>query len=239
MIDADIFAFQACTKNEVTIRWDDDIHTLHSDLAECIHNFDSMVDDLVNASGCENHILCFTDRTERNFRKTLVSLDYKANRKDTRKPLALHSLEEYAYKNHRTAKYPTLEADDVIGILATKYPNCVIFSIDKDLNQIPGRHFTGSSEYVVTQEQGFRFFMSQIITGDPTDGYKGCPGAGAVAAEKLLNKYPPSDWWLAVVALYDKAGLTEEDALTQARMAHILTSELYDADTGKVTLWTP
>jgi DNA polymerase-1 len=197
-----------------------------------------MVDDLVNASGCDKHILCFTDRTKTNFRKTLVDPTYKGNRKDVRKPLALHSLEEYAYKNHRTAKYPSLEADDVIGILATKYPNTVIFSIDKDLNQIPGRHFTGASEYVVTPVQGFRFFMSQVITGDTTDGYKGCPGAGPVKAEKALSG-SPDRWWDDVVHLYDKAGLTEEDALTQARMARILTNELYNPDTGEITLWSP
>lgn len=197
-----------------------------------------MIDDLVNASGCDKHILCFTDRTEKNFRKTLVSPDYKANRKDVRKPLALSSLEAYAYKNHRTAKYPSLEADDVIGILATRYPNCVIYSVDKDLDQIPGRHFDGSAEYIVTQEQGYRFFMSQVITGDPTDGYKGCPGSGPKAADKTLSG-PPDSWWDSVVHLYDKAGLTEDGALTQARMARILTSELYDPDTGKVTLWSP
>ena len=238
LIDADIFAFQACSKNEVTILWDDDIHTLHSDLAQCIHTFDSMIDDLVNAAECDKHILCFTDRTQTNFRKTLVSPDYKANRKEVRKPLALSSLEAYAYANHRTAKYPSLEADDVIGILATKYKNCVVYSEDKDLEQIPGLHFDGTDMYKVSPEQGLRFFMSQVITGDPTDGYKGCPGAGAVAARKALSG-PPEGWWDAIVHLYDKAGLTEEDALTQARMARILTSELYDADTGKVTLWSP
>lgn len=198
-----------------------------------------MIDDLVSASGCDKHILCFTDRTQVNFRKTLVSHEYKANRKDTRKPLALSSLEAYAYANHRTAKYPSLEADDVIGILATKYKNCVVYSEDKDLNQIPGLHFDGTELYRVTPEDGYEFFMSQVITGDATDGYKGCPGAGPAAAKKLLKSRAPHDYWLAIVDLYDKAGLTEDDALTQARMARILTHELYDADTGKVTLWTP
>jgi len=239
LIDADIFAFQACSRNEHAIKWDDDIWTLHSDEAECKHTFDDMIDKLVKRSECDKHILCFTDRTTTNFRKTLVDPSYKANRKEVRKPLALPGLEAYAYENHRSARYPSLEADDVIGILATKYKNCIIYSEDKDLNQIPGLHFDGKELYRVTPEAGYQFFMSQVITGDATDGYKGCPGAGPAAAKKLLTSRAPHDYWLAIVDLYEKAGLTEEDALTQARLARLLTHELYDADTGKVTLWSP
>lgn len=197
-----------------------------------------MVDTLVKRAECEKHILCFTDRSTTNFRKTLVDPSYKGNRKEVRKPLALPGLEAYAYEHHRTARYPSLEADDVIGIIATRYKNCIIYSEDKDLNQIPGLHFDGKELYRVTPEDGYRFFMSQVITGDTADGYKGCPGAGPAAAKKLLTG-PKEGWWDAIVHLYDKAGLTEEDALTQARMARLLTHELYDADSGKVTLWTP
>lgn len=198
-----------------------------------------MIETLVKRSECDKHILCFTDRSTTNFRKTLIDPSYKGNRKEVRKPLALPGLEAYAYKHYRTATYPSLEADDVIGILATKHKNTIIYSEDKDLNQIPGLHFDGSELYRVTPEAGYEFFMSQVITGDPTDGYKGCPGAGAVAAKKLLSSNPPDKYWDAIVHLYDKAGLTEEDALTQARMARILTTELYDDKEGVIKLWSP
>jgi DNA polymerase-1 len=237
LIDADILAYQASSMVEVTIKWDDDIFTLHSDLAEAKKHFDSMVESLHLASGAEGYVLCFTDRRHVNFRKTLVDPTYKANRKDMRRPLVLTDLEKYAYTNHPCAFNDTLEADDVIGIWATSRKNMIIYSEDKDLNQIPGIHFDGKELYTVTPEQGYRFFMSQVITGDTVDGYKGCPGAGPVKAEKLLSSRAPHDYWLAIVDLYDKAGLTEEDALTQARLARILTSELYI--NGEVKLWSP
>ena len=74
----------------------------------------------------------------------------------------------------------------------------------------------------------------QTLIGDIADGYKGCPGIGAVKAKKLLDEAPV---WATVKDAYEKAGLTEEDALQQARMARILRSS--DYPDGQVKLWSP
>jgi DNA polymerase-1 len=42
-----------------------------------------------------------------------------------------------------------------------------------------------------------------------------------------------------VVDAYLKAGLTEEDALMNARMARILRAEDWDFENNEVKLWTP
>ena len=42
-----------------------------------------------------------------------------------------------------------------------------------------------------------------------------------------------------MVAAYEKAGMTEEEALVQARVARILRNAEYTRKTGEVILWTP
>jgi hypothetical protein len=45
--------------------------------------------------------------------------------------------------------------------------------------------------------------------------------------------------WPRVLEAYTKAGLTEADALTQARLARILRWSDWDAKERKPILWTP
>ena len=91
--------------------------------------------------------------------------------------------------------------------------------------------------------------MVQTLTGDQTDGYKGCPAVGSVTAAKILQKAidEGTPWaneedlmrlyWKHVVMAYIKAGLNEEVAIQQARLARILRHGEYE--NGKVQLWNP
>lgn len=47
------------------------------------------------------------------------------------------------------------------------------------------------------------------------------------------------DIWTCIVSAYHKAGLSEKDALQQARCARILRHGEYNFEEGKVNLWTP
>jgi len=120
------------------------------------------------------------------------------------------------------------------------------------LQTIPGHHYNFSKdlEFTVSEHQADIYHMSQTLTGDATDGYKGCPGMGAVGAKKLLDKVldEATPWatsqtlrkmmWDAVVAAYVKAGLGEEEALCQARVARILRTGEFNFKTNEVILWT-
>lgn len=75
---------------------------------------------------------------------------------------------------------------------------CVICAIDKDMNQIAGKHFNWAiirlgtivreaKIYDVSPEEGDRFFWTQCLVGDPTDNIKGVPGIGKVKAEAILR----------------------------------------------------
>ena len=75
----------------------------------------------------------------------------------------------------------------------------------------------------------------QTLTGDVTDGYKGCPGVGEKKAETILKK----GTWEEVLKAYEAAKLTEQDALQQARVARICRVEDFNYKLGDVNLWTP
>lgn len=133
-----------------------------------------------------------------------------------------------------------LEADDVMGILMTKYPGkYILASIDKDLRQIPGQHYNWDKDEFkeVSLDEGNLFFYTQILTGDPTDGYSGCPNIGPKRAERILAS--AKDVWKAIVKTYEAKGLTEWDAIVTARVARILRASDYNFKTGKIRLWKP
>ena len=68
-----------------------------------------------------------------------------------------------------------------------------------------------------------------------------CPGVGPVKAEECLAeaKIYGGPYWSAVVATYENKGLTEEDALVQARVARICRADDYDFKNKEVRLWNP
>lgn len=249
LIDADEYLFNACVVTEVDIRWDDYNHVLQANEAEAWDNFSGAIDRLAQKFNTQDITLCFSGTySTPNFRLA-VDPSYKASRQDKRKPLCYASLREEAEGTYDTQSFPGLEADDVMGILATKpkargakaAPDCIIVSQDKDLKTIPCRVWTGEKMLNVTPEEAARFHMFQTLTGDPVDGFKGCPGVGKVTAEKVLaaaaeNNVP---MWAAVVAQYEAKGLTETDALVQARLARILRWQDWDRKSKRPILWAP
>ena len=88
----------------------------------------------------------------------------------------------------------------------------------------------------VSEEEATRNWLFQTLTGDATDGYKGCPKVGPVAANKILDDDCSFD---AVVKAYEKAGLSKFEATQQAQVARILRFENYDLETDTLTIWRP
>jgi DNA polymerase I len=239
LIDADILAYQATAAAEMEYEWGDDIWTIHTDLGEAKKAFSGMVDKLREETKIDEYTLCFSDTA--NFRKEILPT-YKGQRKG-RKPVGYSALKQWALDEMPSFWKPTLEADDCLGILATKYPGkVVITTMDKDLLSIPGVVYktkpNGDAEMIKVSEKDADYnFLMQALTGDVTDNYKGCPGIGPKRAEELFKKHGAV--WKTVEDAYLKAGLTKEDALVNARMARILRASDYDFDNQKVILWNP
>ena len=76
-----------------------------------------------------------------------------------------------------------------MGIYQMQHPDTVICTVDKDLDQIPGKHFNfiTNEHYEVTPEQGLQFFYKQILMGDSTDDIPGLKGIGGVKAALILK----------------------------------------------------
>lgn len=213
LIDGDQYLYRVLAGCEVECNWGNDIWTLHVNEAEALHHVQLKLDRDAQAISCDQLIICFSSNN--NFRKT-IDASYKANRKGTRKPLGYADIRDRVLrgdivlegKRLRGAKAVAmdgLEADDVMGILATKPGNAgntVIVSIDKDMKAIPGALWRGAVELdprdpegkrqrpvilQISEAEADRWHMIQTLIGDTADGYPGCPGVGMATAEELLD----------------------------------------------------
>ena len=93
---------------------------------------------------------------------------------------------------HNGVMWKNLEADDVMGIMATEptQEDRVLVSIDKDMRTIPCTLSNdGSTTTQIPQRLADYNFMLQVLTGDKVDGYDGIDGVGIKTAEKLIKKY--------------------------------------------------
>lgn len=237
LIDGDIYLYRAAAAAEEEIDWGDDIWSLSTDLKEAKDIFKYTMNDFFTRFDTDNYILCLSDKD--NFRKA-IDPTYKGHRKKTRKPVGHRALVDWAIENYNTFSKPSLEADDCMGIMATKpdTPTSLIISDDKDMQTIPCNLYRPGVEehHVITEGAADLFFYKQVLMGDPADGYPGCPGIGFKRAADVLGSRP--DWSLVVQA-YQKQKLTEEDAIKQARLARILRWSDWDESNQQPILWSP
>ena len=233
LIDGDIVLYSSSVATEFTADWGGDNWVLSANLQQAIDLARRYLDDLFEKLKFDEMVVCISGPN--NFRYKL-NPNYKSNRKDTRKPIVYSELKKWMMGNYHTEMWETLEADDLLGILATRDPGSIIVSPDKDMQCVPCNLYRNGELQKISLEQANRFHMIQTLTGDTTDGYPGCPGVGPKTAEKILSGTPDT-WWGSVLQAYQKAGCTDDDALLNARMAYILRDENY-VD-GEVKLWHP
>ena len=233
-IDADFFAYRACQAAETELDWGDDLITIASNFKQVLDIFEGEIRQLKQRFDTDNVTLYFSH--SKNFRKSL-SDEYKGKR-TKRKPVGYKRLLKWCDSNYRTVRYDNLEADDALGLECHLDPSdFILVSPDKDLRQISCNIFNGTDLISVSLEEADHWFWTQCLTGDPVDGYKGVPGIGAKGAEKILSK--AEDPWQAVVSCYEKAGLTIDDAILNARLARILRPGEYNSTTKEPILWNP
>jgi 5'-3' exonuclease len=101
-------------------------------------------------------------------------------------------LKEYLSKQPDVVSCHGFESDDIIRIWSREADTVgdpyVICSIDKDLDCIPGTHYTSKTRtsYTISKEYADKFFWRQCLTGDSVDNIPGIPGIGPVKADQIL-----------------------------------------------------
>ena len=234
LIDADFIVYKCCAACETEIDYGEDVIFVTSNYSEAYKAVKTEIEKIKSHFGdFAKPVLFFSDT--KNFRKK-ISPDYKGHR-NRKKPCGYKRVINNLRIEYNVITMSELEADDVMGIYATKHPGNVIVSPDKDMRQIPGKLYNLDDTIYITPEEGARWHLIQTLAGDQTDGYSGVPGIGVKRAETLFNKEGYS--WQTVVKAFEDKGLTEEDALLNARLARILTIEDYDTEKNEPKLWTP
>lgn len=255
ILDADLILHRAASAAQATYRFDEGAECVSADFNAAKDKAQSLVHDWTRRLFPDRVVLALSDPTSNYWRKQVLP-SYKAHRGVHKKPLLFKNLRAWAEEAYETVCMAGLEADDVCGVLSThptKYPGTrIVVSTDKDLLQIPGYlfrpHKPDDGVLTVTLPEADRWHLLQTLAGDATDGFKGIPGVGPKKAAKILyadpgphtthHPYCDCQPWARVERAYVRAGLTPDDALTQARVARILRHGEYHKDVG-VKLWSP
>ena len=234
LCDADFIVYKACAAAETEIDWGDDTILVTSSFNDAYTATKREFTKLQDKFGSfATLILFFSD--SKNFRKKIMP-DYKGHR-NRKKPCGYKRVIGALKDEYEVIIKPTLEADDSMGIYATKYPGNIIASPDKDMRQIPGKVYNFEETFTITPEEGAKWHLIQTCAGDSTDGYSGVPGIGVKRAAALFDKKGYS--WKTVVQAFEDKDLTEKDALINAQLAKILTADDYDFAKKRPILWNP
>lgn len=262
-MDADGISFVAASRAESVYDFGETGVARSADMDAAKAEVLRWIKELQETLNADDVILGLSCKTRRYFRHDILPT-YKFNRTAGPSPLLLGEVKQFLRDGtgYKTYERPALEGDDVCGILATHQTlipgggEKIIVSSDKDMRQVPGLTYNPRKpdvgvEYISPAEADDVFYR-MILSGDATDGVKGCPGIGPVRAQKILfdaargwvaagAPWPNHDaaLWPAVVSTYAKKGLDEAHALTQARAVRVLRACDYDFTNRRPILWEP
>lgn len=189
-----------------------------------------------------------------NFREKIATVrKYKGNRDPAHKPYWYQEIRNYLTGTWGARVVEGHEADDEVSLRARaalrakeKY---VVASIDKDLDQIPGRHYDYKRKqfYTISEEEAERFFWQQVLSGDGTDNIPGCYMVAATTADQILAKLEkegctdPQCIWDAILVRYGKSqnvkGCPYADK--DGRAVALETARLVYMQREPRELWTP
>lgn len=179
-----------------------------------------------------------------NFRDMVaVTRPYKGNRDRARDPVYKDEVEEFLIREYGAVRTSGIEADDAIGIAMCADSDGCIVSTDKDLDQIPGRHYNWVSgeSYVVNKRQADYSLWTQVLSGDSTDNIPGLEGVGPVKAREILDGSKSSldlaqRAWAAYRSRFDSREAAQRYFLEQLNLVYILRRNVGDNDAAILNL---
>lgn len=241
LVDGDILAYKAAAINQNEYDFGDDEDPVVVSYGDDAKDFiQERLDKYLIDLDASSALVCLSD-DDHNFRKDVLP-SYKGNRKGVR-PELLYPMKDWISNTFPTARWPTLEADDVMGVLST-HPTLIsgdkiVISEDKDMFTFTGYLYNPDKHeepVFVTEDDANWYWMYQTLIGDVTDNYKGASKVGHVRAVEELLYCPSMDH---VLSVFISQGHTYEEFLQQARCARILRHTDYNLETQEIRLWTP
>jgi len=214
LIDADILCYRlgyAAQKDE---------NKSAAYILDVLHSYVSTI--IALSSDFEDYRLYLTGRT--NYRNEIaLTAPYKGNR-TKEKPLHIDFIRAALEGAWGAVVAEGQEADDAIAIDATALgDDCIICSVDKDFDQVPGWHynFVKKQKYYVTPEEGLLFFYRQILMGDRIDNIIGINGIGDKKSLALLEGLTEQEMYDKCVELHE----SEERVIENARLLWLRREE--------------
>lgn len=182
LIDFDIVAFSMAASAE-----NDPVEVAYMRIDQMIHS-------ILDTTGANTYRGFISGGS--NFRHEIYP-EYKANRKDMVDPRWRSACKEYLVREWAAEVTDGYEADDALGIHQTA--DTIIASIDKDLDMIPGMHYSWpivrkgavvreGRIYEVSEIEGLKSFYRSLLVGDRTDNIFGVDGIGKVKAAKMIDE---------------------------------------------------
>jgi hypothetical protein len=209
-----------------------------------LHSVKHMIQDILNETKSGDYKVFLTGKD--NYRDAIATIrPYKGNRDKLARPVHYEAIREYLVRVWGATVVQGCEADDEISVIARnpEYSGCVIASIDKDLDQIPGKHydFVKRVHYVVTDDDAELCFYRQCLSGDAVDNIPGCFRMGYAKAERLLEATPRNEWWAAIVEAYEASKAIDGCPYVSldATAVAIETAQLVRLRTYPGELWQP
>ena len=211
---------------------------------------DSLLNGLIKKwtpKGVKDLVVALSCKGRDNFRKKIFP-GYKSNRAKQYQPDCLGLVFEAIQDSFPCITIPTLEADDILGMQCSS-GKAIAVTIDKDLMGVPGWHLNPDKHKnpkLITKEEAERFFCTQWLAGDVTDGVPGLWRIGKKKAEKILDKWEPEDWHQNILDMYAEEKYAPKnkydlDNLCEAmgQCVRILHHENYDFINNEIRMWKP
>jgi len=144
------------------------------------------IEDIMKETGAVNYQVYLSPR--KCFRHEIATVkEYKSGRPEG--PKLKHSARKFLLDFYDATVPENLEADDAMGMAQTT--TTVICSNDKDLQQVPGRHynFVTDEHMIVDMYEADCWFFTQLLSGDAVDAIPGLPGIADKKARKIVDEF--------------------------------------------------
>jgi 5'-3' exonuclease len=254
LLDADLLAYRASAATQRSYDWNGDGNkSIAADEGRAREYAEEKIEKFADKLKADEVIVCLSDDFT-SFRKDRVDPTYKHFRAATDRPLHLYDIKEWMAETYTTERWTAVEADDVMGVIATdpsRTDERIIVSADKDMMTVPGKlhrpavYNTQNGQLIrkamtidVTPLEALRFHFWQTIVGDSTDGIPGARGVGPKSdyALEVLQADSEEEAWDIVLEAFSGRG-EEREAVKQARLTRILQHQ--DWNGRSPILWLP